>query len=78
VTEAAAQAVITPRSMQRWRAVNPAFARRYEEALARRLDIFEDLAMRRAQAGSPDDYLDDIALLDAGERPVEEWRRGQE
>jgi hypothetical protein len=48
VTEAAAQAGITPRSVQRWRAVNPAFARRYEEALASRLDILEDLAIRRA------------------------------
>jgi hypothetical protein len=119
VTEAAAQAGVTPRSVQRWRAVNPAFARRYEEALASRLDILEDLAMRRAlgadrrpvfhrgkqiasverhndamllrllarfdrlqerqgrrtQAGSPDEYLDDIALLNGEERAVEEWRR---
>lgn len=48
VSEAAAQAGVTARSVQRWRAVNPAFARRYEEALATRLEILEDLAMRRA------------------------------
>jgi|EndMetStandDraft_5_1072996.scaffolds.fasta_scaffold398475_1 hypothetical protein len=48
VAEAAAQADITSRTVRRWRAVNPAFARRYEEALACRLEILEDLAMRRA------------------------------
>ena len=34
--------------MQRWRAANAAFARRYEEVLSQRLEILEDLAMRRA------------------------------
>jgi hypothetical protein len=48
VAEAAAQAGITPRTVRRWRAVNSAFARRYEEMLAGRLEILEDLAMRRA------------------------------
>jgi hypothetical protein len=48
VGSAAAEAGITPRSVQRWRAFNPTFARRYEEVLSQRLDILEDLAMRRA------------------------------
>jgi len=48
VAEAAAQAGTTSRTVRRWRAVNPAFARRYEEALSGRLEILEDLAMRRA------------------------------
>ncbi|GEP58556.1 hypothetical protein [Reyranella soli] len=48
VAEAAAQVGTTPRTVRRWRAANPAFARRYEEALAGRLEILEDLAMRRA------------------------------
>lgn len=48
VVEAAAQAGTTPRTVRRWRAANPVFARRYEEALAGRLEILEDLAMRRA------------------------------
>ena len=48
VAEAAAQAGTTPRTVQRWRLCNPVFARRYETALAARLEILEDLAMRRA------------------------------
>jgi hypothetical protein len=48
VADAAARTGITPRTVQRWRVANPAFARRYEEALARRMEILEDLAMRRA------------------------------
>jgi hypothetical protein len=48
VADAAARAGTTPRTVQRWRAANPAFAHRYEEALARRVEILEDLAMRRA------------------------------
>jgi hypothetical protein len=48
VAEAAAQAGITTRTVRRWRSVNAAFARRYEEALSQRLEILEDLAMRRA------------------------------
>jgi hypothetical protein len=48
VADAAARSGITPRTVQRWRVANPAFARRYEEVLARRVEILEDLAMRRA------------------------------
>lgn len=48
VAEAALQAGTTPRTVQRWRAANPAFAHRYEATLAGRLEILEDLAMRRA------------------------------
>ena len=48
VAEAAARVGITPRTVQRWRALNAAFARRYEEVLSQRLEILEDLAMRRA------------------------------
>lgn len=48
IAEAAAQAGITTRTVRRWRVVNPAFARRYEETLTDRLEILEDWAMRRA------------------------------
>ena len=48
VADAAARTGITSRTVQRWRAANAAFARRYEEVLSQRLDILEDLAMRRA------------------------------
>ena len=48
VADAAARTGVTSRTVQRWRAVNAAFARRYEEVLAQRLEILEDLAMRRA------------------------------
>ena len=48
VADAAARTGITPRSVQRWRRVNAVFAGRYEEVLSQRLEILEDLAMRRA------------------------------
>ena len=48
VVDSAARAGITPRTVQRWRIANAAFARRYDEVLAQRLEILEDLAMRRA------------------------------
>jgi hypothetical protein len=48
VTEAAARAGVTARTVQRWRTGNPVFARHYEAVLANRLEILEDLAMRRA------------------------------
>jgi hypothetical protein len=48
VADAAARTGVTPRTVQRWRVANRAFAHRYEEALARRVEILEDLAMRRA------------------------------
>jgi hypothetical protein len=48
VADAAARAGITPRTVRRWRSVNAAFACRYEEVLSQRLEILEDLAMRRA------------------------------
>lgn len=53
VAEAAAQAATTPRTVQRWRLSNPAFARRYEMTLATRLELLEDLAMRRAMGADP-------------------------
>ncbi|MFZ5781806.1 MAG: hypothetical protein ACOY4R_16565 [Pseudomonadota bacterium] len=48
VAEAAARIGVATRTVQRWRAGNPVFARRYEAVLANRLEILEDLAMRRA------------------------------
>jgi hypothetical protein len=48
VADAAARTAITPRTVQRWRVANAAFARRYEEVLSQRLEILEDMAMRRA------------------------------
>jgi hypothetical protein len=48
VADAAAQAGVTPRTIRRWRAANAAFAHRYDEVLSQRLEILEDLAMRRA------------------------------
>lgn len=48
VADAAARSGVTPRTVQRWRTANAAFARRYEEVLSQRLEILEDLAMRRA------------------------------
>jgi hypothetical protein len=48
VAEAAARAGVTPRTVRRWRTANAAFACRYEEVLSQRLEILEDLAMRRA------------------------------
>jgi hypothetical protein len=46
--DAAARAGVAPRTVQRWRLVNPAFAQRYETVLKARVEILEDLAMRRA------------------------------
>lgn len=48
VTEAATRAGIVPQTVRRWRKNDPAFARRYDEVQAARLDLLEDLAMRRA------------------------------
>jgi hypothetical protein len=48
VVDSAARAGVTPRTVQRWRIANAAFARRYEEVLSQRLEILEDVAMRRA------------------------------
>jgi hypothetical protein len=48
VTEAAARAGVVPRTVRRWRKADPAFARRYDEVRASRLELLEDLAMRRA------------------------------
>jgi len=39
---------IAPRTVQRWRLANSAFAKRYETVLETRVEILEDLAMRRA------------------------------
>ena len=50
VGDAATRTGITPRSVQRWRTVNPAFARRYDEVVADRVAILEELAMRRASS----------------------------
>lgn len=46
--EAAARTGITARTVRRWRAGNVVFAVRYDEALAARRELLEDLAMRRA------------------------------
>jgi hypothetical protein len=48
VADAAARTGITPRTVQRWRGTNSTFAHRYEEVLVSRVEILEDLAMRRA------------------------------
>jgi hypothetical protein len=48
LVDAAARTGVAPRTVQRWRAANPAFARHYQAALAARLEMLEDLAMRRA------------------------------
>jgi hypothetical protein len=48
LADAAARAGIAPRTVQRWRLANPAFAKRYETVLETRVEILEDLAMRRA------------------------------
>jgi hypothetical protein len=48
VTEAATRAGIAARTVRRWRDSDPAFARRYDEVRASRLELLEDLAMRRA------------------------------
>ena len=48
VSEAAACAGIAARTVRRWRAVNPIFARRYDAVLAERVELLEDRAMNRA------------------------------
>jgi len=50
VGDAAARTGIAPRTVQRWRIANPAFARRYDEVVANRVELLEDLAMRRASS----------------------------
>jgi hypothetical protein len=50
VSDAAARAGIAQRTVQRWRTGNPAFARRYDDVLANRVELLEDLAMRRASS----------------------------
>lgn len=50
LSEAAARTGVSPRSVRRWRAVNSMFDRRYEAVLAERVELLEDLAMRRARA----------------------------
>ena len=48
LADAAAATGVTGRTIQRWREANPAFARRYREVLESRVELLEDLAMRRA------------------------------
>ena len=48
LADAAAAAGVTPRTVQRWREGNPAFARRYRTVLEGRIELLEDIAMRRA------------------------------
>lgn len=48
LADAAAATGVTARTIQRWRDGNPAFARRYRAALDGRVELLEDLAMRRA------------------------------
>ena len=48
LADAAAATGVTPRTIQRWREGNPAFARRYRSVLEGRIELLEDLAMRRA------------------------------
>ena len=48
IAEAAARAGIASRTVRRWRSNDPAFLRRYDEVRAGRLELLEDLAMRRA------------------------------
>lgn len=48
LADAAARAGIATRTVQRWRLANPAFARRYAAVLEARVEMLEDLAMRRA------------------------------
>jgi hypothetical protein len=48
VVDAAARAGVAPRTVRHWRATNAVFAQRYDEVLATRVEILEDLAMRRA------------------------------
>ena len=48
LTDAAARTGIAPRTVQRWRSANPAFGQRYAAVLEARVEMLEDLAMRRA------------------------------
>ena len=48
LADAAVRTGIAPRTVQRWRLANSAFAKRYETVLETRVEILEDLAMRRA------------------------------
>lgn len=48
VSDAAARTGVTPRTVQRWRATNPAFAARYNNLLERRAEVLEELALQRA------------------------------
>lgn len=48
VSEGAARAGVTPRSVQRWATTDPRFAARYAETRARRVELLEDLALQRA------------------------------
>ncbi len=48
LADAAAATGVTARSVQRWREANPAFDRRYRAVLDSRVELLEDLAMRRA------------------------------
>jgi hypothetical protein len=50
VGDAAARAGVTPRTVQRWRATNPAFAGRYDTLLEHRAEVLEELALQRAAA----------------------------
>jgi hypothetical protein len=48
LADAAARTGIAPRTVQRWRASNIAFAGRYDAVLETRVELLEDAAMRRA------------------------------
>ena len=48
LADAAAATGVTPRTVQRWREANPTFARRYRAVLDGRVELLEDIAMRRA------------------------------
>ncbi len=50
VADAAARTGVTPRTVQRWRATNPIFAGRYNNLLAHRAEVLEELALQRAAA----------------------------
>ena len=50
VGDAAARTGVTPRTVQRWRATNPIFAGRYNNLLAHRAEVLEELALQRAAA----------------------------
>lgn len=48
LADAAARTGIAPRTVQRWRASNAMFGRRYDALLEARIELLEDAAMRRA------------------------------